>query len=58
MIVTDEISLTARSFSGGDTFDPLYVYTIVRRWQAFTGDHARHGTTGRLFDELAWKNNS
>jgi hypothetical protein len=32
--------------------DPLYVDTIIRRWQAFTGDKATHGITGRYFDDL------
>jgi hypothetical protein len=36
----------------GLEIDPLYVDTIVRRWQAFTGDSACHAATGRLFDEL------
>jgi hypothetical protein len=25
---------------------------IVRRWQAFTDEQARHGMTGKSFDEL------
>lgn len=29
----------------------MYVDTIVRRWQAFTRDYARHGRTGRLFNK-------
>jgi DNA modification methylase len=37
----------------GMEIDPLYVDTIIRRWQAFTGDKATHGITGRYFDELA-----
>jgi DNA modification methylase len=32
--------------------DPLYVDCAIRRWQAFTGDQARHVQTGRPFDEL------
>jgi DNA modification methylase len=36
----------------GLELDPLYVDTIVRRWQAFTGDHARHAASGQSFDEL------
>jgi DNA modification methylase len=34
----------------GIEIDPAYVDTIVRRWQAFTGDTARHATTGEAFD--------
>jgi DNA modification methylase len=33
--------------------DPGYVDTAIRRWQAFTGDKARHAATGRDFDGLA-----
>jgi DNA modification methylase len=36
----------------GIEIDPLYVDTIIRRWQAFTGDTARHVATGRTFSEL------
>lgn len=36
----------------GLEIDPLYVDTIVRRWQAYTGDRARHGTSGKAFDEV------
>jgi DNA modification methylase len=36
----------------GLELDPLYVDTIVRRWQAFTGEQARHGMSGKSFDEL------
>jgi DNA modification methylase len=36
----------------GIEIDPLYVDTIVRRWQAFTGEVARHAVTGRTFVEL------
>jgi DNA modification methylase len=35
----------------GIEIDPAYVDTIVRRWQAFTGDAARHATTGELFEQ-------
>jgi DNA modification methylase len=35
----------------GLELDPLYVDTIVRRWQAFTGDHARNASGGELFAE-------
>ena len=37
----------------GVEIDPLYVDTIIRRWQAFTGDSATHAVTGRPFDDLA-----
>jgi hypothetical protein len=30
----------------------VYVDTIIRRWQAFTGDSARHAATGRSFSSL------
>jgi DNA modification methylase len=36
----------------GLELDPGYVDTIVRRWQAYTGDNARHASSGRLFKEL------
>ena len=36
----------------GLELDPLYVDTIVRRWQAYTGEQARLASTGRPFDEL------
>ena len=35
----------------GLELDPLYVDTIVRRWQAFTGDDARDASSGELFAE-------
>jgi DNA modification methylase len=31
---------------------PLYIDTIVRRWQAYTGDEARHVSSGKTFKEL------
>jgi DNA modification methylase len=31
--------------------DPLYVDTIVRRWQNYTGDDARHAVSGKTFAE-------
>ena len=37
----------------GLELDPLYVDTIVRRWQKLTGGSARHAGTGRSFDDLA-----
>jgi DNA modification methylase len=36
----------------GVELDPLYVDTAIRRWQALTGDTARHATSGHSFDEL------
>ena len=36
----------------GLEIDPLYVDTIVRRWQAFTRGDARHGLTGRTFRDV------
>jgi DNA modification methylase len=39
----------------GLELDPRYVDVTIRRWQAYTGDHARHAVTGRRFDEVAQK---
>jgi len=36
----------------GIELDPLYVDAIIRRWQAFTGDQARHASSDRTFVEL------
>jgi DNA modification methylase len=36
----------------GMEIDPLYVDTIVRRWQRFTGLSATHAVSGKSFDEL------
>jgi DNA modification methylase len=36
----------------GLELDPLYVDTLVRRWQALTGESARHAASGRLFNEI------
>jgi DNA modification methylase len=36
----------------GLEIDPLYVDTIVRRWQAFTRDDARHVPSSRLFKDV------
>jgi len=36
----------------GIEIDPVYVDTIVRRWQAFTGQSAIHALSGRTFTEL------
>jgi DNA modification methylase len=35
----------------GLEIDPLYVDTIVRRWQTLTGENARNATNGRTFNE-------
>jgi DNA modification methylase len=37
----------------GLEIDPLYVDTAIRRWQAHSGDEARHAESGRSFDETA-----
>jgi len=42
---------TARRCYGFE-LDPLYVDTIVRRWQAFTRDSALHAASGRSFDQM------
>lgn len=39
--------------SYGLELDPLYVDTIIRRWQGLTGGIARHAVNGRAFDDLA-----
>jgi DNA modification methylase len=36
----------------GTELDPGYVDTAIRRWQRLTGDAARHGESGRTFDDL------
>jgi DNA modification methylase len=36
----------------GIELDPIYVDTIVRRWEAYTGDHARLAASGKTFDEV------
>jgi 16S rRNA G966 N2-methylase RsmD len=37
----------------GMELDPGYVDTAIRRWQAWTGEKARHALNGRSFDDLA-----
>lgn len=37
----------------GMELDPLYVDTVIRRWQVYTGGLARHAATGCTFDEMA-----
>jgi hypothetical protein len=39
----------------GIELDPLYVDTAIRRWQAYTGDVARHARSGESFDDIAAK---
>jgi DNA modification methylase len=41
----------------GIELDPRYVDTIVRRWQAFTGQSAVQESTGRTFNEMEEDNN-
>ena len=45
---------TGRSCYGIE-LDPVYVDTIVKRWQRYTGDQAVHAVSGKTFDELAVK---
>lgn len=33
--------------------DPIYCDVIVRRWQALTGELAKHAETGEAFDDRA-----
>jgi len=39
-------------FARGIELDPLYVDTIIRRWEAFTGESARHAESNRTFGDL------
>jgi DNA modification methylase len=43
--------LTGRRCYGLE-LDPLYVDTVVRRWQAYTSANATHASTGRCFNDL------
>jgi DNA modification methylase len=36
----------------GIEIEPAYVDTVIRRWQAFTGDHAVHSALGKTFTDL------
>jgi DNA modification methylase len=36
----------------GLELDPLYIDTVVRRWQNFTGKAATHAATGLTFREV------
>jgi DNA modification methylase len=37
----------------GIELDPIYVDTIIQRWQRYTGDHAVHAVGGKRFAEIA-----
>jgi DNA modification methylase len=37
----------------GVELDPVYIDTVIRRWQVLTGGKARHAASGHLFDDLA-----
>ena len=39
----------------GLELDPIYVDTVVRRWQAYTGGQARDAASGKVFDDLESK---
>jgi DNA modification methylase len=36
----------------GMELDPIYADTVVRRWQAFSGERARHAASGQFFADL------
>jgi DNA modification methylase len=36
----------------GLELDAIYIDTIVKRWQAYTGEQARHAQSGQSFSEL------
>jgi DNA modification methylase len=36
----------------GLELEPLFVDTIIRRWQAYTGERARQASSDRTFAEL------
>ncbi|HSD42504.1 MAG TPA: site-specific DNA-methyltransferase [Burkholderiales bacterium] len=50
-------TLIAAERTGWDCYamelEPRYVDAVVRRWQAHTGDRARHAVSGKAFDALA-----
>jgi DNA modification methylase len=48
----DAAERTGRTCYGLE-LDPLYVDAIIRRWQAYAGEIARHAPSGRSFAELA-----
>lgn len=37
----------------GLELDPIYVDLIIRRWQNYVGEPARHAISGKTFDEIA-----
>lgn len=37
----------------GIEIDPNYVDIVIRRWQAFTGEDARHAATGKSFTDMS-----
>jgi DNA modification methylase len=37
----------------GLEIDPIYIDTVISRWQRFTGDYAIHAVTGKRFDDSA-----
>ena len=39
----------------GIEIDPIYIDTVIRRWQAQTGDDAIHDATGRRFNDTIGK---
>jgi DNA modification methylase len=39
----------------GIELDPLYADTVIRRWQAYAGETARHAVSGASFAELEEK---
>lgn len=48
MIAAERVGRVCR----GIEIDPLYVDTIIRRWQVYTGEKAVHATTGIRFDDV------
>jgi DNA modification methylase len=42
----------------GLELDPRYVDVTIRRWQAYTGDRARHAGSGKWFDQLTTQGGS
>ena len=49
LIAADKTGRVARLIE----FDPLYCDVIVRRFEAFTGKHARLAETGATFEDVA-----
>ena len=39
----------------GLELDPRYVETIIRRWQTYSGEQAKHAISGENFDEIILK---